>query len=90
VRTSAIKEEGIDDLWNAIAGHRLWLESGGGLATRRRDRLIAEVREMAAQTLAVRVADAVMADADLVLALEERRTDPYAASSAIVDKAAAP
>jgi LAO/AO transport system kinase len=87
VRTSAIKEEGIDELWEAIEGHRAWLERSGGLVIRRRDRLVAEVREMAAQALARRVEQAVREDGDMVVALQERRTDPYAAAAAVVARA---
>lgn len=83
VATSAIKQEGIPELFEQIERHRAEVTESGELSERRRSRLIAEVREMAAQSLSRRVDQAMTDDPDLLAALEERRTDPYSASALI-------
>ena len=45
VATSATKEEGIDEMWDAVQAHRAHLEDNGGLQLKRRARLFREVEE---------------------------------------------
>jgi LAO/AO transport system kinase len=77
VLTSTVTGAGIDELWDAIESHRKHQEAGGELDRRRRDRLLREVRTMAAERLRGRIGDLLSAEeAD---ALAERRLDPYRA-----------
>jgi LAO/AO transport system kinase len=86
VRAVATTGEGVDALWAAVAAHRAFLETGGGLAVRRRARLRDEVRAIALARLAAEVDgrwrtpgfDAVMARVDA------RELDPYAAAAIVM------
>ena len=88
VKTSTMAGEGIDDLWEAIEGHRKHLESSGELERRRRARLLREVEGMVTVRLRERLATRLesgdlerLAD-DLVA----RRLDPYRAAAILVEK----
>jgi LAO/AO transport system kinase len=86
VRTVASDGQGIDALWDAILGHRAYLEESGELARRRRDRLRDEVRAIVLARLASEV-DARSADDgfDALLArVHAREIDPYAAAEALL------
>ena len=86
VATSAVKQEGVGALFDAIERHRTHLESAGELALRQRDRLVAEVEEMVSQSLRG-MARAVMGEfPDLAAELQERRIDPYSAAASIVER----
>jgi LAO/AO transport system kinase len=77
VLTSTTTGAGVDELWDAIENHRKHQEAAGDLDRRRRDRLLREVRTMAAERLRGRIGDLLSAEeAD---ALAERRLDPYRA-----------
>lgn len=89
VRTSTAAGEGIDDLWEAIERHRARQEETGGLANRRRERLLREVGEMAAEMLRGRIGGSLEADGSLSRDLEERRLDPYRAAAILAERAAA-
>ena len=86
VSTVAVKGEGLDDLVAAIDRHRAWLESGGRLEARRRERVADEIAAIAIGALRERFAD-VAHDQRLehlaarVLAGD---TDPYAAADELV------
>jgi LAO/AO transport system kinase len=87
VRTSAQEGEGIEDLWEAIEGHRKHLEATGELDRRRRARILREVEEMASVRLRDRVA-ARLEEGDLqALAndLVARNMDPYQAADMLVE-----
>jgi LAO/AO transport system kinase len=88
VATSATKEEGTDTMWDAIQAHRAYLEVEGRLLLKRGARLLNEVEEMVSQSLKERAAQLLEADPDLVTSLQQRRIDPYAASAAILARAA--
>ena len=88
VATSATKEEGTDAMWDAIHAHRAHLEGGDRLLHKRGARLLNEVEEMVSQSLKERAAQLLEADPDLVSSLQQRRIDPYAASAAILARAA--
>jgi LAO/AO transport system kinase len=86
VKTSTVTNEGVDDLWEAIQGHRRHQEATGGLKEKRRKRIIEEVKSMVAFQLRERTSDLLAAEAHaLVEDLDERRVDPYAAAKALVD-----
>lgn len=90
VRTSAQNHEGIDDLWDAIDGHRKYLESSGELEKRRRRRLLGEVEDMVAVRLRERI-DARLQEGDLESLADElvaRTLDPYAAVDMLMGKLA--
>ena len=86
VATSATKEEGIDEMWDAVQAHRAHLEDRGRLRLKRRSRLLREVEDMVSQSLKGRAAQRLEAAPDLVEDLYERRSDPYAAAAALVKK----
>jgi len=81
VRTSAQTGEGVPQLVEAIARHRVWSASSGERERRRRAAARSEVeallREALLRDLAGRVGEARLADAAARVA--ERTLDPYAA-----------
>ena len=84
VRTAAATGDGVGELWEAVAAHRAHLETSGGLARGRRDRLVREVEGLAAERLRGRVASVLEGDDALADDLVERRTDPYAAAAILM------
>jgi LAO/AO transport system kinase len=87
VKTSAQDHTGIDDLWDAIEGHRKHLESGE-LEERRRRRLLGEVEDMAAVRLRDRI-DARLQKGDLEALADDlvsRKIDPYEAVDMLMGK----
>ena len=82
VATVAIKDDGIDRLWSAIATHRAYQEGNGLLATRRRRRMRREIHEIAVEryrrSLEASCEELLDRLTDEVLA---RRLDPYAAAA---------
>jgi GTPase len=89
VKSSTVTGEGVDDLWEAIQGHRKHQEATGGLEEKRRRRIIEEVRSMVAFQLRERTTELLSGEAEnLVKALDDRRIDPYAAARALVESIA--
>ncbi|UCM90554.1 methylmalonyl Co-A mutase-associated GTPase MeaB [Streptomyces marincola] len=86
VRTVAARGEGLDDVVEALEGHRAWLAAHGRLAERRTRRAAREVEAIAVTALRARIAD-LRGDRRLV-ALAERiaagTLDPYAAADELV------
>lgn len=87
VPTSARDSEGIDELWSVIERHRAHLEESGGLALRRRGRLLREVETLATERLRGRIGRLLAAPNGLADELEGRRIDPYRAAAILVGKA---
>ncbi len=86
VKTSTATGEGVDDLWEAIQGHRKHQEATGGLEEKRRRRIVEEVKSMVAFQLRERTSDLLAGEAEqLVKDLDERRIDPYAAATSLMD-----
>jgi len=88
VKTATVDGTGIDDLWDAIQGHRKHLEASGELDRRRRARLLREVEEMVSVRLRDRLA-ARLEEGDLERLADDlvaRLTDPYAAADILVGK----
>ncbi len=82
VRTVAANGEGIDELWDAVAGHHEHLAGGGGLEEGRRDRRIGEL-EVALAGVFARKATAVAEDPagrSIVSRVEQGELDPWSAA----------
>lgn len=90
VKTSAVNHEGIDELWDAIEGHRKHLEASGELDRRRRERLLGEVENMVSVRLRERVAGLLEAGAlsEVAEDLVARKIDPYRATDILISKVA--
>src|SRR6185369_5687622 len=89
VLTEAMRGEGIDDLWNAIAAHRAGLEAEGALDERRRRNLAAEVFAVASARARRHLENAVAGDPELRRLLdrvERRELDPLTAVQQILGK----
>jgi LAO/AO transport system kinase len=88
VRTSAAIGDGIDDLWEAVAGHRGYLESSGRLEENRGRRVLVEVETMVAARLRERAAAVLggRAGGDLAADLLSRRIDPYRACALLLER----
>ncbi|MGZ4132786.1 MAG: methylmalonyl Co-A mutase-associated GTPase MeaB [Actinomycetota bacterium] len=84
--TIATERGGVEDLWEAIEGHRGWLASSGALEVKRGTRLRAEVESLAAERFKVAAAARLEADASLVEDLAARRTDPYRAADLLAQR----
>jgi LAO/AO transport system kinase len=89
VRAIATKDDGIDELVDAITKHRDWLASSGEGARRRLTRAAHEITTLAVAMLSARIG--LRADdprvADLAVEVVAGRTDPYAAARRLVDTA---
>jgi LAO/AO transport system kinase len=86
IRTVATEGEGVDELWEQIRAHRAFLESSGGIATRRRARLGSELRALVVEQLLARgggITEGARFDA-LVDEVAAGSTDPYAAVDALL------
>jgi LAO/AO transport system kinase len=86
VLTSAATGDGIEELWEAIEGHRKHLESTGRGQELRRARLLAEVEQMVAQAMRERVREELDRDDRLGDELLERSVDPYRAVAMLVER----
>jgi LAO/AO transport system kinase len=86
IQTSAATGKGVDELWDAVEGHRKHLEATGALDRNRRERLLAEVETLAAQRARARVERALLEDEDLAERLAARRVDPYRAAAILLER----
>ncbi len=87
VLTEAIRAEGVDALWETLAGHRDALAVAGELEERRRRNLAAEVVSAAGARARTRIEERITADpvlAELVRGVQDRSVDPLTAVDAIV------
>ena len=86
VRASAASGEGVDGVWAAVIRHRRHLDDEGRLEIRRRARLVAEVRRLAAQAGAEAVQERCRGSAfdRVVDEVAARRLDPLAAADQVV------
>jgi LAO/AO transport system kinase len=86
VETVAIKNEGIDDLWNAVEKHRAYQEEKGLLEARRKRRIARELKEIVAERYRQRVEDETAELlAELVDEVAGRRLDPYSAADRLIE-----
>jgi LAO/AO transport system kinase len=89
VLTEALREEGVDELWQKIVEHRAHLESGGLLAERRRRNLAGEVFSVASARAKTHLERAVEHDPELrrlLEAVQSRELDPLTAVREILEK----
>jgi LAO/AO transport system kinase len=89
VSTTAVREQGVDDLVAALDAHRAWLDRSGTRAVRRRARAVAEIEAIALEQVRSRIGDvrgagALPGLADRVVAGE---LDPYGAADTLLDSA---
>jgi LAO/AO transport system kinase len=86
VQTTATEGEGVEELWDAVEGHRKHLEGSGQLEVKRRERLLREVEEMVLARLRQRMAATLEAGAleELGDDLVSRRIDPYRATDILL------
>lgn len=91
VATVASKQQGIDELMEALEKHRGWLEEHGELARRRQARAADEVEAIAVASLRARMGD--LREGTTLSELAEQVVrgdiDPYAASDLLVSGAVA-
>lgn len=84
--TTASAGEGIDELWAAVARHRVHLRESGLLAARRSDRLAQELRRVLLARTEVRI-DELVAGEEFASALKELAAgelDPYRAADRLL------
>jgi LAO/AO transport system kinase len=89
VLTEALREEGIDKLWEAIEEHRAFLAEEGRLEERRRRNLAGEVFAVASARAKSHLERAVTDDPELRRLLDEvqrRELDPLSAVREIMEK----
>ena len=87
VRTVAASGEGVDELWAVVEQHRAHLGSSGAIEQDRRARLVREVQALATERLGRRLGRLLDEAPALAEDLLARRTDPYAAASALAERA---
>jgi GTPase len=83
--TVASKQQGIEELWEAVLAHREHLEKSGRAEELARQRLRDETAEVAAELARRRAREALEADADLAGRLQEDGT-PYRIAEEILDR----
>jgi LAO/AO transport system kinase len=86
--TTATADEGVDELWLAIARHRAHLDATGTLRVRRHARVLQEVEALAAERFRQATVRALAADGDLADRLRARTIDPYAAADELLHRTA--
>ena len=86
VATVATDGTGVDELRDAIAGHRAHLEAAGALAGRRRARLADELHRILAERLLARARAAGEGEGfdAAVAAVADRRVDPWTATDGLL------
>jgi LAO/AO transport system kinase len=87
VRTVAVSESGIEELWSVILEHRAFVQSGDRLEQRRVARLREELRSIVLERLRAN-ADAVCRGARFEAALADvadRKVDPHAAATRLLE-----
>ena len=88
LKTTAIHDQGVDDLWKAILDHRNMLETSGKYLERRRDRICKETLRMIHNELFRLVREQLETSGqldNLVADILDRRRDPYSIMREIVD-----
>jgi LAO/AO transport system kinase len=89
VLTEALREEGVEDLWDRLTEHRSFLETDGLLDERRREHLAAEVFAVSSARAKAHLERAVHGDPELARVLESvqrRELDPLSAVDEILEK----
>jgi len=83
LRTVAHRGEGLDELAEALAEHHRWLEEGGRLAARRRQRLALRIEEALKRRVLAAASRAERLAREVERAAEEE-TDPYTAADRLL------
>jgi LAO/AO transport system kinase len=88
VLTSTVDGSGVEDLWDAVDGHRSHQESTGELEAKRSKRVLEEVKNMVGLRLRERAAALLASEDDGGLAgeLASRRIDPYRAADVLLER----
>jgi LAO/AO transport system kinase len=89
VRTEAVRGEGIDELADALAAHREFIESAGTLSERRRRNLMNEVLALATFRMRRELEASVREDPDVQKLLDrvvQRELDPASAANTILER----
>ena len=89
VLTEAVREEGVSELWDAVAEHRRYLEEHDLLAERRARNLAGEVFSVASARAARHLREAVANDPELgrlLGSVKDRRLDPLSAVEELLEK----
>jgi len=89
VQTVSIKNENIDQLWEALKKHRHYMEGSGRLLEARRKRVARELTEQVEYLVKNRIWEQVKEKIDLetlINAITLREKDPYSASLELLDK----
>jgi LAO/AO transport system kinase len=89
VKTEASRGEGVEELAEKIAQHRVFIEEQGTLAERRRRNLMNEVVALAAGRLRRSLEERVRDDAEVQELLDEvvaRRLDPASAAARLLER----
>lgn len=85
VTTVATKDEGIDELWEAVEQHRTYQQEKGLLEDRRRRRVAREIKEIVAERYRQRVeTETVVLLDELIEDVAARRMDPYEAAERLI------
>jgi len=82
--TTATTDDGLEELWLAIARHRAHLDATGSLRIRRHTRVLQEVEAIAAERFRQTTVRALEADGDLAERLRDRTIDPYGAADELL------
>jgi LAO/AO transport system kinase len=87
VKTVASRDEGVDDVLEAVDKHVAWMEQSGALRERRVRRAGDEIESIALQQLRSRMGDLRHGAGvdELAAAVVDGRTDPYAAADRVVE-----
>jgi LAO/AO transport system kinase len=83
VRTSAVEQTGISDLWNDVLRHRDWLSTDHRGTDRRRQQLATLIRRAASAELSARV-DGLDVPADLAERVANGELDPWSAARSLI------
>ena len=89
---SAVKEEGIEAIWDAVLAHRKFLEASGTLSARRQQRLKSEVIAIVAERAREQARKALDGDSPIARRLQENRNgklNPYALAEELLGERAA-
>ena len=88
LQTVAVSGGGVDQLRDALEGHRAWLGESGALVERERRRLDHMLQTLVQAELLARIERALSPDLrrNLVERMQRRETDPYSAAADMVKK----
>ena len=91
VLASAVKEEGIEQVWDAVRAHETYLKESGTLATRRQQRLKQEVMALVADRAREEARQVLDGDTAVGRRLRENRNgklNPYALAEEVLEQRA--